>query len=206
MQRSAGYSTKPAMSARLPPPQSALSVPLVPLLPLFHRLNREHFEAALADADGQALVAVRWSDGRMRRSAGLYRFGHDRQGRPISEIVLSRPLLEPLPQEATLSTLCHEMIHAWVHRVVRADEVHGPHFRARMAAINGAQQAFEVCVRHRFPVPSEPARWIAACPSCGLESPYRRRRPGVACRLCCERLHGGRWHASCQLVFTPAAA
>ena len=182
------------------------SVPLVPLLPLFHRLNREHFEGSLADGDGSALVAVRWSDGRMRRSAGLYRYGRDRQGRAISEIVLSRPLLEPLPQQATASTLCHEMIHAWVHRVVRADEVHGPHFRSRMAAINGAQQAFEVSVRHRFPVPSEPARWIASCPCCGLESPYRRRRPGVACRLCCERHHGGLWHASCQLVFKPAAA
>ncbi|MFZ9974746.1 MAG: M48 family peptidase, partial [Vulcanococcus sp.] len=66
-------------------------MPLIPLLPLFHRLNREHFEGALADSDGQALVAVRWSDGRMRRSAGLYRFGHDRHGRPVSEIVLSRP-------------------------------------------------------------------------------------------------------------------
>jgi hypothetical protein len=98
------------------------------------------------------------------------------------------------------------MIHAWVHRVVRADEVHGTHFRARMAAINAAQQTFEVSVRHRFPVPSEPARWLASCPSCGLTSPYRRRRPGVACRLCCERFHGGRWHASCQLVFTPTAA
>jgi len=181
-------------------------VPLVPLLPLFHRLNREHFEGALAGPDGTALVAVRWSDGRMRRSAGLYRYGRDRQGRAISEIVLSRPLLEPLPQEATLSTLCHEMIHAWVHRVLQADEVHGPHFRARMAAINAAQQDFVVSVRHRFPVPTEPPRWIARCPCCGLSSPYRRRRPGVACRLCCERLHGGRWHASCQLVFEPAAA
>lgn len=181
-------------------------MPLVPLLPLFHRLNREHFEGALADGDGSALVAVRWSDGRMRRSAGLYRYGRDRQGRAISEIVLSRPLLEPLPQQATASTLCHEMIHAWVHRVVRADEVHGPHFRTRMAAINAAQQEFEVSVRHRFPVPSQPARWIASCPCCGLESPYRRRRLGVACRSCCERHHGGVWHASCQLVFKPAAA
>jgi predicted SprT family Zn-dependent metalloprotease len=181
-------------------------VPLVPLLPLFHRLNREHFQGALADSDGTALVAVRWSDGRMRRSAGLYRYGRDREGRSISEIVLSRPLLEPLPQEATTSTLCHEMIHAWVHRVVRADEVHGSHFRARMEAINAAQHQFVVSVRHRFPVPSEPARWLARCPSCGLQSPYRRRRPGVACRSCCERLHGGLWHASCQLVFERTAA
>ena len=82
----------------------------------------------------------------MRRSAGLYRFGP-----AVSEIVLSRPLLEPLPLEATLSTLCHEMIHAWIHRVVGANEVHGPQFRARMAAINQAQQQFTVSVRHRFP-------------------------------------------------------
>jgi predicted SprT family Zn-dependent metalloprotease len=195
------------ISARLTYPSSRVfSVPLVPLLPLFHRLNREHFEGALADADGTSLVAVRWSDGRMRRSAGLYRYGHDRQGRSISEIVLSRPLLEPLPQEATASTLCHEMIHAWVHRVLQADEVHGLHFRSRMAAINAAQQDFVVSVRHRFPLPSEPARWLARCPSCGLQSPYRRRRLGVACRACCERLHGGHWHASCQLVFERAAA
>ena len=181
-------------------------MPLVPLLPLFHQLNREHFAGALAHADGTALVAVRWSDGRMRRSAGLYRYGRDRRGEAISEIVLSRPLLEPLPLDAILSTLCHEMIHAWVHRVLRAQEVHGPHFRARMAAINAAQQNFVVSVRHRFPVPTQPPRWIARCPSCGLRSPYRRRRAGVACRLCCERLHGGRWHPSCQLVFEPVAA
>lgn len=176
-------------------------MPLAPLLPLFHRLNREHFQGSLARADGTSLVAVRWSDGRMRRSAGLYRFGP-----AVSEIVLSRPLLEPLPLEATLSTLCHEMIHAWIHRVVGANEVHGPQFRARMAAINQAQQQFTVSVRHRFPVPAQPARWIARCPSCGLSSPYRRRRQGLACRLCCERLHGGRWHASCQLVFEAVAA
>ena len=180
-------------------------VPLAPLLPLFHRLNREHFEGALAP-EGQSLVTVRWSDGRMRRSAGLYRFGRDRAGRDLSQIVLSRPLLEPLPQEATTSTLCHEMIHAWIHRVLGvSDEAHGPRFRARMAAINAAQSEFVVSVRHRFPLPARPARWIARCPSCGVEAPYRRRVRGVACRLCCERFHGGRWNAACQLVFEAAA-
>lgn len=176
------------------------------MLPLFHRLNREHFSGDLADAEGKALVAVRWSDGRMRRSAGLYRFGRDRHGIAISEIVLSRPLLEALPLQSTLSTLCHEMIHAWVHRVQQSDEVHGPCFRARMAAINAAQQDFVVSVRHRFPVPTVPARWLARCPCCGMQSPYRRRRAGVACRACCERWHGGCWHPSCQLVFEPASA
>jgi len=49
LQRSAGSSTGLVISARLPPLQPALSVPLVPLLPLFHRLNREHFQGSLAE-------------------------------------------------------------------------------------------------------------------------------------------------------------
>jgi len=146
-------------------------VPLEPLLPLFHRLNREHFEGSLA-RDGLPLVSLRWSDGRMRRSAGLYRFGRHADGRELSEIVLSRPLLHPLPREALLGTLCHEMIHAWTHRVLQVREVHGPHFRARMAVINAAQAEFVVSVRHRYPLPGETAggapapRWLARCPRC----------------------------------------
>jgi hypothetical protein len=177
-------------------------VPLEPLLPLFHRLDREHFEGALSPG-GRALVAVRWSDGRLTRTAGLYRRGRHSDGAELCEIVLSRPLLEPLPRQATLSTLCHEMIHAWVDRVLGEREVHGPRFRERMAAINRAQGEFEVSVRHRFPLPREAVRWIARCPRCGRTAPYRRRRRGLACRLCCERFHGGRWDASCELVFEP---
>ena len=90
-------------------------MPLQPLLPLFHRLNREHFGGALVDG-GQPLTAVRWSDGRMSRTAGFYRRGPGVGEGRGSEIVLSRPVLEPLPQIATESTLCHEMIHAWVDR------------------------------------------------------------------------------------------
>ena len=125
-------------------------MPLEPLLPLFHRLDREHFESTLAPG-GIAMVEVRWSDGRMRRTAGLYRSGRYPDGRDLCEIVLSRPLLEPLPREATLSTLCHEMIHAWLDRVAAVREVHGPQFRARMATINASQTSFEVSLRHRYP-------------------------------------------------------
>ncbi len=131
---------------RIPPPRS---VPLQPLLPLFHRLNREHFGGALVDG-GQPLTAVRWSDGRMSCTAGFYRRGPwVGEGRG-SEIVLSWPVLEPLPQSATESTLCHEMIHAWVDLVQRRRESHGPLFRARMAAINAAQSRFQVSIRHSF--------------------------------------------------------
>ncbi len=179
-------------------------MPIEPLLPLYHRLDREHFDASLAPG-GSALVSLRWSDGRMTRSAGLYRRGPD-----LCEIVLSRPLLEPLPREALLSTLAHEMIHAWVDRVLQVREAHGPLFRARMAAINAAQDRFMVSVRHRYPMPSQPAPpappWLACCSRCGASIPYRRRVRGLACRPCCQRLHGGRWHPSCLLEFVAASA
>jgi len=175
-------------------------VPLEPLLPLFHRLNREHFAGALVRS-GKPVADLRWSGGRLTRTAGLYRRGQRADGLSFREIVLSQPLLEPLPRQATLSTLAHEMIHAWVDRVLEVREAHGPHFRARMALINARRPGFEVSVRHRYPVPVQPARWLARCPRCGLSSPYRRRRQGLACRHCCDLHHGGRWDASCLLVF-----
>lgn len=81
-------------------------MPLEPLLPLFHRLDREHFGGALAPG-GRPLLDLRWSDGRMSRTAGLYRRGRRRDGSALCEIVLSRPVLAPLPTNATLGTLCH---------------------------------------------------------------------------------------------------
>ena len=94
----------------------------------------------------------------------------------------------------------------WIDRVLGVREVHGPQFHRRMAAINAAGAGFVVSVRHTFPVPVEAPRWIGRCPRCNQATPYRRRRRGLACRLCCERFHGGRWDASCQLVFEPGAA
>ena len=179
-------------------------MPLEPLLPLFHRLNREHFDGGLVERDSP-IVDLRWSDGRLTRTAGFYRHGRRADGSRLCEIVLSRPLLDPLPRQATLSTLCHEMIHAWVDRVLGVREVHGPSFRERMERINRSQSEFQVSLRHRYPVPVKPPAWIAHCPSCGLRAPYRRRREGLACRTCCQLLHGGRWHADCLLVFEPAA-
>ena len=180
-------------------------MPLLPLLPLFHRFDREYFSGELTES-GQPSPAIRWSDGRMSRTAGYYRRGPGIGGERGSEIVLSRPILEPLPQEATESTLCHEMIHAWIDLVLRTHESHGPQFRARMQAINAAQTRFKVSVRHRFPVPQNPPRWLAVCPSCSRQIPYRRRVRNAACRVCCDRHHGGRWNASCLLNYLPLDA
>ena len=66
-------------------------MPLEPLLPLFHRLNREHFEGTLTRGH-QPLLAVRWSDGRLRRTAGFYRRGPAIAPPFGREIVLSKPL------------------------------------------------------------------------------------------------------------------
>ena len=177
-------------------------MPLLPLLPLFHRFNRLHFDGSLA-VNSQPLLNVRWSDGRLKKTAGFYRRGPRINGKKGSEIVLSRPLLHALPPSATESTLCHEMIHAWIDLVLKVKESHGSNFHARMALINESQSQFQVSVRHKFPVPAVRPRWWAVCPSCGLRSAYQRRVSGAACRHCCNFHHGGRWNATCVLVYEP---
>ena len=179
-------------------------MPLVPLLPLFHRFNRAYFDETLTIAS-KPLLTVRWSDGRLRKTAGLYRRRSNLLGVFASEIVLSRPLLELLPQEAIESTLCHEMIHAWIDLVLKIPEGHGQNFHARMRKINSAQNKFQVTVRHRFPVPIKPAKWSAVCPICGQRSKYYRKVTGVACRRCCNQHYEGKWHPSCLLVFEPVS-
>ena len=179
-------------------------MPLVPLLPLFHYFNREYFDEALT-IGSKPIVSVRWSDGRLRRTAGFYRRRQRFHGSDTSEIVLSRPLLENLPQIAIETTLCHEMIHAWVDLVLCIREGHGSNFHARMAAINAVQDRFQISVFHKFPVPADLPKWWALCPSCGLRSPYKRLVRGAACRQCCNTYHGGSWHASCLLSYEPAS-
>ncbi len=178
-------------------------MPLVPLLPLFHDFNRQHFEESLT-VGSKPIVSVRWSDGRLRKTAGFYRRSQSFFEKPRSEIVLSRPLLQKLPQIAIESTLCHEMIHAWIDLVLHVREGHGRHFHSRMAAINAAQNRFEVSVLHQFPLPVELPKWWAVCPKCGLRTPYKRRVTGVACRQCCNTYHGGCWNESCLLTYEAA--
>ncbi len=178
-------------------------MPLVPLLPIFHGLNREHFNGVLSQ-ESRPLLSVRWSDGRLRKTAGFYRRGPKIGGLYGCEIVLSRPLLEHLPLTAIQSTLCHEMIHAWIDLILKVKEGHGSNFRARMNAINAAQDIFQVSVCHKFPVPTTPPKWWAVCPCCGLRFPYKRIVRGAACRQCCDTHYGGIWHPSCLLEYEPA--
>ena len=175
---------------------------LVPILPLFLELNRQYFQNSLLE-NGISRVSVRWSDGRMRTTAGIYKSKTNFFGVKASEIILSRPVLEHLPQKALMSTLCHEMIHAWIDLVLNVEEAHGPIFRQRMTEINSAQVDFQVTVRHSFPISKRIPKWVAICPSCRKSFSYKRIVKGAACRACCNNYFGGRWDQKCVLVFQP---
>ncbi len=178
---------------------------LIPVLPLFLELNRKYFQNSLFDS-GVPRVSVCWSDGRMRTSAGLYKRKTNFCGVKAGEIILSRPVLENLPQKALMSTLCHEMIHAWIDLVLQVEEVHGPNFMRRMAEINSSQTDFEVTVRHSFPISKKIPKWLAFCPSCKRSFRYKRIVKGAACRSCCNNFFGGQWDEKCLLIYKPFSA
>ena len=175
---------------------------LIPVLPLFLELNRQYFQNSLLE-NGFPRVSLRWSDGRMRTTAGIYRSKRNFFGVKASEIILSRPVLEHLPHKALMSTLCHEMIHAWIDLVLKVEEAHGPNFHQRMAEINSAQTEFQVTVRHSFPITKKTPKWVATCPSCERTFSYGRIVSGAACRSCCNNYFGGRWDQKCLLEFEP---
>ena len=178
------------------------SMSLIPVLPLFLKLNRQYFQNSLLDSEVPK-VAVRWSDGRMRTTAGLYKRKTTFFGVKAGEIILSRPVLENLPEKALTSTLCHEMIHAWIDLVLKVDEVHGPNFLKRMEEINSSQTDFQVTVRHSFPISTKIPKWVATCPSCKRIFRYKRIVKGAACRSCCNNFFGGQWDEKCLLQYQP---
>ena len=175
---------------------------LKPVLPLFTKLNTQYFQNSLFE-NGIPRVSLRWSDGRMRTTAGIYRRKNNFLGVKASEIILSKPVLENLPENALMSTLCHEMIHAWIDLVLKIEESHGPNFHKRMAEINSAQTDFQVTVRHSFPTLKKIPKWVATCPSCKRIFRYRRIVKGAACRNCCNNFFGGRWDEKCLLEYEP---
>ena len=65
---------------------------LTPVLPLFLELNRKYFQNSLLE-QGVPRVSVRWSDGRMNSTAGLYKSKTTLSGIKACEIILSRPVL-----------------------------------------------------------------------------------------------------------------
>ena len=75
---------------------------VIPLLPLFHRFNRQYFENSLA-VNNQSLVKVKWSNNRLKTTAGFYK-RKKINGLLDSEIILSKPILSKLSSTEINST------------------------------------------------------------------------------------------------------
>ena len=174
-------------------------MPLIPLLPLFHKFNRQYFENSLT-VNQEPLVKVRWSDNRLKTTAGFYK-RKKIYGVLHSEIILSKPILSRLSNIEINSTLCHEMIHAWVDRILKKEEIHGPNFLKKMREINEKENNFKISVRHSFPVERRALKYIGKCQNCGEKFIYRKRIKNIACKKCCDTLFNGLWNNKCLILF-----
>ena len=172
---------------------------VIPLLPLFHRFNTSFFDKTLV-LDNQPIVKVRWSDNRLKTTAGFYK-RKKKNGIIDSEIVLSKPILSNLNLKEIESTLCHEMIHAWIDRILKINEIHGPNFHNKMNEINSLQDVFKVSIRHDFPVFRKDLKWKGRCNNCGSIYMYRKRMKNIACKKCCDLLFNGTWSPKCLIIF-----
>tara|TARA_Y100001968_G_scaffold319685_1_gene351576 strand:+ start:355 stop:882 length:528 start_codon:yes stop_codon:yes gene_type:complete len=174
-------------------------MPVIPLLPLFHRFNNQYFDNSLA-VNNQPLVKVRWSDNRLTTTAGFYK--RKRKNDHVdSVIILSKPILSKLSTTEISSTLCHEMIHAWVDRILKKNEIHGPNFLDKMNHINSKEKNFQISVRHSFPVKRRELKYVGKCQNCGEKFLYRRRIKNIACKKCCINFFNGSWNKNCLILF-----
>ena len=172
---------------------------VVPLLPLFYKFNRLFFNGTLVN-NNIPLVSVRWSDNRLKITAGLYK-RKKINGIINSEIVLSKPILKYLSLKDIQSTLCHEMIHAWIDRTLMINESHGSNFLRKMDEINSQQNEFQISVRHNFPVIRNKLKYQGICMNCGKTFLYRKRVKNIACKKCCNSFFKGSWNRKCLIVF-----
>ncbi|SVE38194.1 uncharacterized protein METZ01_LOCUS491048, partial [marine metagenome] len=91
-------------------------VAVIPLIPIFHNFNKLFFENTLT-INQEPIVKIKWSDNRLRTTAGFYK-RIQTKGTIQSEIILSKPVLANSELQNIHSTLCHEMIHAWIDRIL----------------------------------------------------------------------------------------
>jgi len=172
---------------------------VIPLLPLFHKFNKLYFDNSLV-INFDPIVKVKWSDNRLKTTAGFYR-RKQINGLINSEIVLSKPILKYLPENDIQSTLCHEMIHAWIDRVLNINEIHGANFIKKMNEINCLQKTFQISIKHDFPVFRKDLKYKGQCINCGKVFIYRRRVKNIACKSCCNLLFNGSWSEKCLIIF-----
>ena len=172
---------------------------VISLSPLFHKFNKLYFYNFLV-IDLELIVKVRWSNNRLKTTAGFYKRSKVK-GYISSEIVLSKPILESLPLQDIQSTLCHEMIHAWIDRILNINEIHGVNFIKKMEQINLQQNNFKVTIKHNFPVFRKELKHIGVCLNCGNQYLYRKRMKNIACKKCCNLFFSGLWNKKCLIIF-----
>ena len=180
---------------------------VIPLLPIFVKFNRLFFENSLI-INQEPIVKLKWSDNRLKTTAGIYK-RKTIKGIIISEIILSKPILANLSLNEIHSTLCHEMIHAWVDRILKINEIHGPNFLSKMNEINKKEDAFQISVRHNFPVERKDdypvirnaLKFKGKCIYCGQIFMYRKRVKNLACKKCCITFFNGAWNKNCLIKF-----
>ena len=79
---------------------------VIPLIPIFHKFNKLFFENTLT-INHEPIVKIKWSDNRLRTTAGFYK-RIKTNGIVQSEIILSKPVLANSELQNIHSTLCHE--------------------------------------------------------------------------------------------------
>ena len=172
---------------------------VIPLIPIFSKFNKLFFDNSLL-INQKPIVTLRWSDNRLKTTAGIYKRKRV-SGVLMSEIVLSKPILSNLPTNEIHSTLCHEMIHAWVDRVLKVNEIHGPNFQRKMKEINSLQDNFKISIKHSYPILRNDLKYKGVCQNCGEIFSYRKRMKNLACKKCCVRFFNGVWNKKCLIVF-----
>ncbi len=172
---------------------------VIPLIPIFHKFNKLFFENSLT-INHEPIVKIKWSDNRLKTTAGFYK-RININGTIKSEIILSKPVLANSQLQNIHSTLCHEMIHAWVDRILNIHEIHGINFTSKMEQINLQQNDFKVTVKHNFPVLRKELKYVGFCKNCGNRYLYRKRMKNLACKKCCNLFYNGFWNKKCLIIF-----
>ena len=172
---------------------------VIPLIPIFHKFNRLFFENTLT-INQEPIVKLKWSDNRLKTTAGFYK-RIKTNGTIQSQIILSKPVLANSELKNIHSTLCHEMIHAWVDRILNVNEIHGFNFISKMEQINLQQNNFKVTIKHNFPVLRKELKYVGVCQNCGNQYLYRKRMRHIACKKCCDLFHNGLWNKKYLIVF-----
>ena len=172
---------------------------VIPLIPIFHKFNKLFFENTLT-INQEPIVKIKWSDNRLRTTAGFYK-RIKTKGTIQSEIILSKPVLANSELQNIHSTLCHEMIHVWIDRILNKNEIHGINFISKMEQINLQQNNFKVTIKHNFPVLRKELKYVGVCQNCGNQYLYRRRMRDIACKKCCDLFNNGLWNKKYLIVF-----